>query len=239
VSDGAAAAGAVAASIVLPVHNQADHIAGVVAGYVDVLDRLEWPYELVLVTNGCTDDSVPVCAELSERLDPVRTIDLAEGGWGKAVLAGIAASRGNHVCYTNTARTTPEMLALALSYARAYPTVVVKANRKIRDNWRRRLGSLIYNLECRALFDLPTWDINGTPKVFPRSFERLLQLQRDDDLIDAELLALCRIEGYPVVEVPLLATHRHGGKSTTNYGSALRMYTGALALRRRLAPPRA
>ena len=45
----------------------------------------------------------------------------------------------------------------------------MKANRKIRDNWRRRLGSLLYNLECRALFDLANWDINGTPKVFPRA----------------------------------------------------------------------
>ena len=31
-----------------------------------------------------------------------------------------------------------------------------------------------------------------------------------------------------MVEVPVLATQRHGGRSTTNYGSALRMYRGAL-----------
>jgi glycosyltransferase involved in cell wall biosynthesis len=226
-----------ATSLILPVHNQADHIGGVVDEYVPVLGRLygDHAHELILVTNACTDDSVAACAELARTHATVRTINLAEGGWGRAVLAGIHEARGDTIGYTNTARTTPEILALCAAYSRAYPSVVVKANRKIRDNWRRRAGSLLYNLECRALFDLPTWDINGTPKLFPRRFGKLLELTRTDDLIDAEFLVLCRREEYPIVEVPVLSTRRHGGRSTTSYGSALRLYRGAIALRRAYA----
>jgi glycosyltransferase involved in cell wall biosynthesis len=217
-------------SVVLPVHNQADHIRGVVAGYVEALDRIGRPYEILLVTNACTDSSVQVCTALAEEVPAVATFDLSVGGWGRAVKAGLAAAGGDILCYTNCARTTPEMLTLLLVYEQAYPKVVLKANRKIRDNWRRRLGSLIYNLECRALFDTPVWDINGTPKLFPRSFDKLLALTRDDDLIDLEFVATCAREGYPVLEVPLLATQRHGGRSTTNYASAVRMYWGAYRL---------
>jgi hypothetical protein len=36
------------------------------------------------------------------------------------------------------------------------------------------------------------------------------------------------------VEVPILETPRHGGSSTTNYKSALRLYTGALQMKRSL-----
>lgn len=211
-------------------HNQADHLGMVVAGYVEALDRVGRPYELVLVTNACTDASVEVAEELARELPVVETLDLAQGGWGRAVRAGLDAARGDVLCYTNCARTTPEMLALLLVYEQAYPQVVLKANRRIRDNWRRRLGSLIYNLECRALFDLPVWDINGTPKVFPRAFAGLLSLTRDDDLIDLEFLAICKREDYPVLEVPLLSTQRHGGRSTTSYSSAARMYLGAYRL---------
>jgi hypothetical protein len=117
-----------------------------------------------------------------------------------------------------------------LAYAGAYPNVVIKANRKIRESWRRRLGSLLYNLECRALFDLSNWDINGTPKVFPRAFDKLIQLTRDDDLIDAEFSMICRKETYPIIEVPIFSSRRHGGRSTTNYRSALRLYWGAYQL---------
>jgi glycosyltransferase involved in cell wall biosynthesis len=227
-------------SVILPVHNQGDHIAAVIASHLDVLRRV-WtaaPYELLLVTNGCTDDSVAVCTALSQREPAVRTIDLPRGGWGRAVRAGLAAAEGDILCYTNSARTTSEMLALMLAYSSAYPDVVLKANRRIRESFRRRLGSLFYNLEARALFDLAVWDINGTPKIFPRSFDALVGLEREDDLIDLEFVVACRERDYPVVEIPLLATTRHGGSSTTNYGSALRMYRGALQMRRARGAPR-
>ena len=217
-------------------HNQADHLSGIVSAYLDALAQLDRPAEVVLVTNGCTDRSPEVAARLAEEHENVHAADLPVPGWGRAVREGLRLARGDILCYTNSARTTPEMLSLLLIYEAAYPQVVLKANRKIRDNWRRRLGSLIYNLECRALFDLPIWDVNGTPKVFPRSFDGLLSLTRDDDLIDLEFAWVCKRESYPILEVPLLATQRHGGRSTTNYGSALRMYVGAWRLKQDVDP---
>jgi len=219
-------------SIVLPIHNQADHVGGIVDGYVAALDGTGKRYELILVANGCTDDSVAICSELESRYEAVRLLELAATGWGRAVRAGLSSARGDIVAYTNSARTTPEILTLMLLYATVYPQVVVKANRRIRESKRRRLGSLLYNLECRALFDLSVWDINGTPKVFSRSCTKLLELTRDDDLIDLEFNVVCKREGYPVVEVPILGTERHGGRSTTNIRSAVRMYTGALEMAR-------
>lgn len=217
-------------SIVLPVRNQEDHLEGIVRGYLAALEPLPGTYELVLVTNACTDGSGAIAARLAGDHPNVRHVDLEQGGWGRSVKAGLAASVGDRLCYTNAARTTPEILALMLAYALAYPEVVLKANRRVRESRRRRFGSLLYNLECRALFDLPVWDINGTPKIFPRSFEKLLELQRDDDLIDAEFNVVCRDAGYPLIEVPILSTERHGGTSTTGYRSALRMYRGAVEL---------
>jgi glycosyltransferase involved in cell wall biosynthesis len=219
-------------SIVLPVHNQADHLDEVVGAYLDELDRHDRPYELVLSLNGCRDRSGEVAASLAERRPEVRWLEQAEGGWGRAVRAGLAEARGDLLCYANSARTAPPMLTLMLVYATAYPKVVLKANRTIRDSWQRRLGSLLFNLECRALFNLETMDVNGTPKVFPRSFSKLLELTRNDDLIDVEFMDVCRREGYPLIEVPILATVRHGGESTTSYRSALGMYVGAYKLAR-------
>jgi len=84
----------------------------------------------------------------------------------------------------------------------------------------------------RSLFDLSSWDVNGTPKIFPRSFGALLGLERDDDLLDAEFCAVCRRRDYPMIEVPIFATRRHGAKSTTGLRSAVAMYIGAYLLSR-------
>ena len=217
-------------SIILPIFNESAYLVDVVNEYVTALGRLPIPYELILVTNGCRDNSVAICRTLADKDSSVRTLNSERGGWGLAVKLGLQQARGDILCYTNLARTAAGDLVLLLLYALAYPNVVVKANRRIRESLRRRFGSLLYNLECRALFDLSYWDINGTPKVFPRSFDQLLQLQREDDLIDAEFNIVCRRQNYPMIEVPILSSRRHGGKSTTNYRSAVRLYLGAYQL---------
>jgi len=224
------------ASIVLPVHNQADHLEGLLHAYLEALSRLPLRYQVVLVPNACRDATPRICERWAAENTDGETVELAEGGWGRAVRAGLARARGDLVCYTNSARTSPQLLSLALLYASTNPGVVVKAQRRIRDNWRRQLGSLVYNLECRLLFGLASWDINGTPKVFPRAFEKLLELKSDDDMIDAEFVVTCKRERYPIIELPTALTIRHGGLSTTNYSSALRMYRGAFRLRQGSGP---
>jgi glycosyltransferase involved in cell wall biosynthesis len=225
------------ASIVLPVHNQADHLEDLVRDYREALSRLPMRHQIVLVPNACRDQTPEICRRMAAEDQALRVVELDQGGWGRAVRAGLQSASGDVLCYTNSARTTPQMLSLTLLYASSYPDVVIKAQRRIRDNWRRQLGSLIYNLECRMLFGLASWDINGTPKAFPREFSKLLELTSNDDLIDAEFVLTCRREGYPIVEVPSTITVRRGGVSTTNYSSALRMYKGAYMLKRRMGQP--
>jgi undecaprenyl-phosphate 4-deoxy-4-formamido-L-arabinose transferase len=217
-------------SIVLPVHRQADHLAGIVRAYEASLSRIGVPFELILVVNGPSDASITVARQLESAHRYVRVLETRTARWGHAVKLGLAAAKGDLICYTNSARTTGEDLALVLIYAMAYPGVVIKVNRRVRDSLSRRIGSLVYNLQCRMLFDLSCWDLNGTPKAFPRTCDKLLALERDDDLIDLEFNIVCHREGYRMLEVPILATHRHGGQSTTNLRTAFFLYWGAFRL---------
>ena len=157
------------ASVVLPVYNQADHIEAVLLEYLKAVDRLDFPDRGAAGNrNGPRrDNSLEICQSVEQRDKRVRTLCIDQGGWGRAVRYGLDHAGGDLICYTNSARTTARDLVLMLLYGSVHDDCVVKANRKIRENWKRRLGSLLYNLECRYLFDLAYWDINGTPKVFP------------------------------------------------------------------------
>ena len=42
-------------SIVLPIHNQADHVGRTVEEYAAGLARVPTPHEILLVVNGCRD----------------------------------------------------------------------------------------------------------------------------------------------------------------------------------------
>jgi len=220
-------------SIVLPVYNQADHIEEIAQSYVEVLEDIPIDYELLLVVNNSRDASLEICQSLAAQNPNIRVPYSEKGGWGLAVKLGIKEATGDLICYTNSARTSAKDLQLFVLYAITNHETVIKANRKIRDNWMRRVGSLLYNVECRNLFDLPYWDVNGTPKLFSRTQDELLNLTEDGDLIDVEFNAICREKDYPMLEIPIISTTRHGGKSTTSFKSAWGMYSGAYQLWRK------
>jgi glycosyltransferase involved in cell wall biosynthesis len=219
-------------SIVLPIWNQADHIDDMIRDYSNSLAGLEPDHELLLVVNGSADSSLRVCERAAKAHPTVRVLSTSTAGWGRAVKIGLSAATGDLLCYTNSARTRGVDLVNVIHYAMRNPGTVVKATRRIRDGLVRRMGSLLFNAECRLLFDVSVWDINATPKVFPRTLSRLLTLASDDDLFDAELVLTCRRAGYPMLEVPIEFTDRRGGLSTTTWRSAARLYLGAVRLHR-------
>lgn len=150
---------------------------------------------------------------------------------GLSVRTGLDAARGAILAYTNTARTDPALLP---EFVRRYRTsdggCLVKACREARQAPLREFGSLLYNLEARLCFGIRSGDVNGTPKVFGRALYRSLRLTSTGDLLDLELMAGAARRRVPVVELPVRGFRRHGGKSSTTWKSALKMYGGALRL---------
>jgi len=222
-------AGAPRVSIILPVKNQADHIELIVSEYVSALRQIGELCELILVENGSTDATGAACAALAALHHGVAAV-ASGAGWGRAVRAGISNARGDLLCFTNSARTTPEDLALAVRYGLVNERVVVKASRKMRASLVRRIGSLLFNLQARMLFGMAIWDINGTPKVFHRELLPLLALRENGDLLDLEFAIACHRHQIAVLEMPIFAVRRHGGKSSTNWRSAFRIYAGTFRL---------
>jgi len=220
-------------SVVLPCRNQADHIGRVLESYAGPLEAAGIDYELVAVPNACSDNTAEIVRKLGAQDPRLRCVELDASGWGRAVLAGIAASRGRVLCYTNSARTDPaEIPQLYERYQQAAPCLA-KVRRSNRQAPLREIGSFLYNLEARLLFSVASQDVNGTPKILSRETWEQIHPSRVDDLIDLELLATAARAGVRVVEMTTEGFKRHGGRSSTNFGSAWRMYAGAVGMRLR------
>ncbi len=211
-------------SIVLPVPQFDRQVLSTVDRYRETAEELGVALELIVVTPVVKQaQKVPAGAA-------IRILELVDWSWGRAVRRGLAQAKGDVLGYTNLNRTSAETLALMLAYTLSYRGVVLKANRRTRDSVAQRLGSLLFNAECWKLLDLASWDINGTPKMFPRACSRLLELRRDDDLIDAEFMLVCQDENYPLLEIPTSAVPQRRDWPRTSLRQALRMYVGAFQL---------
>jgi glycosyltransferase involved in cell wall biosynthesis len=217
-------------SIILPLYKQVNHAAHLYDTYTRQLDTLGDSWELLFIVNGVDDGAVDRLNKMNTR-DNVKVLYLQKGGWGRAVKFGLAEAKGKYLCYTNSARTEIKDLMLILNYARVNNDNVVKATRIIREKLIRKAGSILYNLECRILFRVPVWDINGTPKVLPRKVYDEMTILSDDDLIDAEIIARCAKKEVMIIEIPVVSTTRISGSSTTNFRSAFKMYWGAVKLK--------
>jgi hypothetical protein len=221
-----------AISLVLPVGIQASRLDDVLQAYVVELDALDRDWEMLLIPSpGASWAPSQALAASGER---IRVVAPA-AGWGAAVRSGLSASTGELLCYTNWQRTPAAGLAEMLRLAAHNRELVLRANRRTRDTRIQRLGSLLFNVQCRFVLQIPAWDVNGTPKVFPRSFTRLLELRSEDDLFDAEFALVCEQAGYPVIEVPIDAVLQADRTVHTDYRAALRMYAGVPRLRERAA----
>lgn len=214
-------------SLVLPVRHQADHIGRVVRSFAVALETLDITYEIILVPNGSAEDD-RACRDLGHELRSVRCREIEARGWGRAVRVGIAEARGELICFANSARTQADDLSRIVAAGLANEGAVVKALRIRRHSIVRRTGSRAFNLLCNGLLGVRTADVNGTPKVFPRTAAGLLNLSSDDDLLDLEFMWRCRRGNLHLIEIEVQSNRRHGGCSTTNFGTAMRLCAGAI-----------
>jgi glycosyltransferase involved in cell wall biosynthesis len=212
-------------SVILPLYKQVNHAEHLYNTYTSALDTLGESWELLFIVNGFDDGAADKLRSINTRPN-VKVLYLEVGGWGRAVKYGLAQGTGKYLCYTNSARTEIDDLLMILNYAKVNNDNVVKATRIIREKMTRKIGSTLYNLECRILYKVPIWDVNGTPKVLPRKVYDQLNITSDDDLIDAEIMIKCVRNKVKIIEIPVISTTRLAGKSTTNYSSAFKMYKG-------------
>lgn len=218
-------------SIILPLYKQADHAVDLYNMYVSNLNLWSDSWELLFIVNGVNDGTADKLKKINT-YNNVQVHYLEKGGWGRAVKCGLSKASGKYLCYTNSARTEITDLIMILKYAEVNDDNVVKATRIIREALIRKMGSVLYNLECRLLFKVPVWDVNGTPKVIPQKIYKQINITSEDDLIDAEIIALCAKNNFRIIEIPVVSTKRISGKSTTNFKSAFKMYMGLFRLKK-------
>lgn len=215
-------------SIIFPVMNQEDHIEKVVRTYHRELTRQKFSFELIAVVNCTKDRSYDVLKKTAADLINVKCFRLNGCGYGLGILHGLKKAEGKYLGYLNCARIHLPDLIRILRHFIVDPEVIVHGVRIQRENEKRRLGSLLYNIFWRVIFRIPNRDINGNPNIFSRKIYEKVGLKFTDSMIDPELLEKAKKYHIPVVEVPVIDYSRHGGVSTSTFRTIFRLLTETL-----------
>ncbi|ACF01336.1 MULTISPECIES: glycosyltransferase family 2 protein [Rhodopseudomonas] len=218
-----------AVSIVVPVRNEADNVAPLIAEIAAALDG-RWIYEIVYVDDGSTDATPQRLAALRAERPNLRQIrHAASCGQSAAVRTGVRAARGGMVATLdgdgqNNPAFIPELIfALEQGGARVGLAAGQRVGRK--DTGFKRLQSRVANKVRNAILRDGTRDSGCGLKAFRRDV--FLSLPYFDGL-HRFLPALVRREGFDIVYVDVADRPRLSGKS--NYGFFDRLWVGLMDL---------
>src|ERR1700759_4730989 len=218
-----------AISIVVPVRNEADNIAPLVAEIDAALDG-RWPYEIVYVNDGSTDATAERLASIMKDRTNLRQMRHAtSGGQSAAVRPGVRAARGDIVAtVAGDGQNNPAFLpALISAVESGGERTGLAAGQRVgrKDTGFKKLQSRIANRVRNAILHDGTRDTGCGLKAFRR--EVFLALPYFDGL-HRFLPALVRREGYGIVYVDVVDRPRHSGVS--NYGFFDRLWIGIMDL---------
>jgi glycosyltransferase involved in cell wall biosynthesis len=95
-------------SVVIPAYNESALLsAGVLNPVVDFLRQEKLSFEIVLVDDGSTDNTLALLHNFAKHQSGVRTLSIPHGGKAAAVMAGMMAARGRYILFTDMDQSTP------------------------------------------------------------------------------------------------------------------------------------
>jgi dolichol-phosphate mannosyltransferase len=220
---------AIAVSIVVPVRNEAENIAPVIAEIAAALDG-RWRYEIIYVNDGSTDATGERLAAVMESRPNLRQIRHAtSGGQSAAVRSGVRAARGAIVATLDgDGQNNPAFLpALVSAIEQGGERTGLAAGQRVgrKDTGFKKIQSRVANTVRNAILHDGTRDTGCGLKAFRRDV--FLALPYFDGL-HRFLPALVRREGYDIVYVDVVDRPRHSGVS--NYGFFDRLWIGIMDL---------
>lgn len=144
-------------SVILPVHNEAPHLAATIDALVRAVERSGDEAELILVDDGSTDGSADAArAALAERM-PLSVVSQPNRGRFHAVRAGLLGPAGEDVLVLGSrVRLRPDSLAFARGRQRAGERVWVgHVNIDTAGNPYGRFQNVLTEIAWREYFDRP------------------------------------------------------------------------------------
>ncbi|MDN3273679.1 glycosyltransferase family 2 protein [Frankia sp. RB7] len=215
-------------SIVVPVRNEADNIAPLIAEITAALDG-RWAYEIIYVNDGSTDATGERLAAIMAQRDNLRQLRHAKsGGQSAAVRSGVRAARGAIVATLDgDGQNNPAFLPDLIAAVEKGANVGLAAGQRVgrKDTGFKKFQSRVANKVRNAILQDGTRDTGCGLKAFRR--EVFLTMPYFDGL-HRFLPALVRREGFDIAYVDVIDRPRHSGVS--NYGFFDRLWIGIMDL---------
>jgi polyisoprenyl-phosphate glycosyltransferase len=134
-------------SIIVPIFNEAESIREMYHRLVKVMDSTRNPWELVLINDGSTDDSVTIIDELRKKDTRIRLVDFVRNfGHQIAVTAGLDVAQGRAAVIIDADLQDPPevILDLIARWREGYEVVFAVRTEREGESWFKEATAKIF-----------------------------------------------------------------------------------------------
>lgn len=201
-------------SVIIPCYNEENRIGKTLEAIYAFLKEKSYTWEIIIVDNGSTDGTRNLVEEYAERIPSLRLIERRSHGKGWAVKQGMLEAKGEYRLFTDADNSTDiTQLDKLLPWATHGADVVISSRKaegavitEKQPPLRVVLGK-VFAFFVRMV--VPIGDIKDTQngfKLFSRqAAEKIFPHQTIFYwAFDVEVLALARIFGFKIKEVPIV-----------------------------------
>ncbi|CCG99900.1 glycosyl transferase family 2 [Fibrella aestuarina BUZ 2] len=192
-------------SVVLPCLNEAETLATCLDDIWTVADGHEMDLEILVVDNGSTDGSAQI-AEASG----ARVVNVAQRGYGNALIGGISAARGRYVITIDAdgSYDVNDMPRLLDQLRLGYDLVIGNRflggiQRRAMSVLERYLGNPILSIIGRVLFNVTLGDFHCGLRGINRQAALRWQLTEPGMEFTSELIVKAALHKARMAEVPV------------------------------------
>jgi glycosyltransferase involved in cell wall biosynthesis len=210
---------AIEISAIIPVFNEEENLPILVPRLVEVLNQIGRPYEVIFVDDGSSDGSRAVLKRMRAEVPSIRIVALKENrGLSTALWVGMGEARGEiFVTLDSDLQNDPSDIPKLLECLDRYD-MATGWRQKRDDPWSKRIASKVGNRVRNWLSGETIHDSACTLRAFKKESVKNIPVFNG---MHRFMSTLVKMEGFRIVEVPVIHHPRKHGKSKYNIRNRL------------------
>lgn len=200
-------------SVVLPARNEEQLIKSCLTDIYKFLDSKKYAYEILVVINGSSDETLNIVKELSLKNKNIKIVD-SKAGYGQALKKGMQVAKGDYVVIFNVDFYDLKMIDLV--DIDLYGRDLVMGSKMAhwsedKRELQRRIFSFGYNLLLKALFGFRGSDTHGIKVMKRIVVDKILKkCKTTSGIMDTEFVIKAQRDNFKIADFPVVVEEKRG-----------------------------